>query len=120
MRIAVASQDYQRVTGHAGKARRFLVFEAEKGVAPREVERLDLLPELTMHEFHGAGAHPLDSMQVVIAGSAGPGFIRRLEARGIQAVTTSESDPATAIALYLAGSLPPPDPHHDEHACGCH
>jgi len=39
------------VTGHAGKCRRFLVFEAEIGTTPRDIERLDLPQKLTFREF---------------------------------------------------------------------
>lgn len=120
MRIAVASQDFRTVTGHAGRTRRFLVFEARDGMAPREVDRIDLPPDMTIHDFAGGGAHPLDAMAAVIVGSAGPGFIRRMASRGVTAVTTSQTDPATAVAQYLAGTLPPAMPHehdHDGHGC---
>ena len=116
MRIAVASQDYRTVTGHAGKTRRFLVFEAGQGVPPREVDRIDLPKEMSMHEFSGQGEHPLDTVKALIAGSAGAGFIKRMAARGVEAVTTSESDPINAVARYLAGTLRGAAPH--EHAHG--
>ncbi|RAI33151.1 NifB/NifX family molybdenum-iron cluster-binding protein [Rhodoplanes serenus] len=118
MRIAVASQNFRTVTGHAGRTRRFLVFEAEQGVAPREVDRLDLPKELAMHEFHGSGPHPLDVVQALIAGSAGPGFIRRMAGRGITAVATSETDPVAAVTHLLAGTLPAAPPH--DHDCNDH
>ena len=107
MLIAVASQNFRTVTGHAGKARRFMVFEAETGQTPREVSRLDLPREQSMHEFTG-GAHPLDDVQVLIAGSAGAGFINRMSQRGVLAVATSETDPITAVADYLKGTLAAP------------
>jgi len=124
MLIAVASQNFRTVTGHAGKTRRFLVFDAALCRAPQEIERLDLPKEQSIHEFGEQGPHPLDAVDVVIAGSAGPGFIARMEARGVRAVTTSETDPIAAIRNYLAGSLPPAAPHdHDdaeeEGGCGC-
>ena len=40
MRIAVTSQNLRTITGHAGKTRRFIVFEAEPGREPVEVDRL--------------------------------------------------------------------------------
>jgi DNA-binding transcriptional ArsR family regulator len=82
------------------------VFEAEKGTAPREFERLDFPKELSIHEFSGNGPHPLDVVQALIVGSAGPGFIGRMSARGVVVVTTSESDPVSAVTKYLAGNLP--------------
>lgn len=118
MRIAVASQNFRTVTPHAGKTRRFLVFEVEAGSPPREVERLDLPKEMAIHEFQDGGDHPLYAMRAVIAASAGPGFVNRMAARGVETVATSETDPAAAVTRYLAGTLPAPASHDDD--CGCH
>ena len=78
MRIAVTSQNFRTITGHAGKTRRFLVFEAEPGGEPREVERLDLPKELSFHEYRGNEAHPVDGVAVIITTSAGAGFVHRV------------------------------------------
>lgn len=107
MRFAVASQNFRTVTGHAGKTRRFLVFEVTTGQPPQEVERFDLPKEQSIHAFRGDGPHPLDFVGVVIAASAGDGFIRRMAARGVIAVATAETDPALAVSCYLAGTLSP-------------
>ena len=96
------------MSGHAGKCCRFLVYELERGKAPRELERLEFPKELSFREFSGVGPHPLDTVQAVIVGSAGPGFVGRMAMRGIEVARTSESDPAAAVAKYLQGSLPPP------------
>lgn len=108
MKIAVASQNFRTVTPHAGRTRRFLMYEAEPGAAPVEAGRLDLPKELAIHDWHGTGPHPLDDADVVIAGSCGPGFEKRMAARGIIALATSETDPARAVSAYLAGTLAPP------------
>lgn len=120
MRFAIASQNFRTVTGHAGRTRRFLVFEVQPGEIPREVGRLDLDRTQTMHEFDGQGAHALDQVQVVIAGSVGGCFVGKMAERGIRALATSESDPVRAIELFLAGTLPPPgvDDHDHDHAEG--
>ena len=67
---------------------------------------MELPQELTFREFSGNGPHPLDSVQAVIVASAGPGFIGRLSARGIEVITTSQTDPLSAVGQYLAGTLP--------------
>ena len=69
MLIAVASQNFRTVTGHAGKSRRFLVFDAAFGRAPREIRRLDLPREQSIHEFDERAPHPLDHVEAVIAGT---------------------------------------------------
>lgn len=115
MRIAVSSQNFRSVTGHAGRARRFIVFEANGQEPPREVERLDLDANMTIHGYDHGAAHPLDSMRVLITGGAGEGFIRHLAARGVQVVATDESVPALAVAAFLAGRVKSASEacHHD-------
>ncbi|MEK7704867.1 MAG: NifB/NifX family molybdenum-iron cluster-binding protein [Myxococcota bacterium] len=105
MRIAVTSQNFRTITGHAGRARRFLVYEAERGAEPREVERLDLPREQAFHDFHSEGPHPVDTCQVVITGGAGGGLVTRLAARGIAVAITSETEPQRAVRDFLVGTL---------------
>jgi predicted Fe-Mo cluster-binding NifX family protein len=105
MRIAVTSQNYRTVTGHAGKARRFIVFEADGQTPPREIERLDLDANMAMHGYGHNAAHPLDSMQVLITGGAGEGFVRNLAARGVQVVATNETIPSLAVEAFLDGRI---------------
>ena len=121
MLIAVASQNFWTVTAHAGKSRRFLVFKVAPCRAPLEVDRLDLPKELTIHEFKGEGAHPLDAVDVVIAGSVGVGFVSRMAERGVRAVATSEINPALAVARFVAGTLTPPPAHvrFEDDNCEC-
>ncbi len=103
MRIAVTSQNFRTVTGHAGRARRFIVFEGESNTPPQELERLDLAPNMSMHDFDANASHPLDAMAVVITAGAGEGFVRRLAARGVRVVATDESEPHQAVEAFLAG-----------------
>jgi DNA-binding transcriptional ArsR family regulator len=105
--IGVASDDFHTISGRAGKCRRFLVFDAEKGKAPREPERLEFRRELSIRDFSGNGPHPLDIVQVLIIGDAGPGIIGWMSARGIEVVRTSESDPVAAVVKHLRGNLRP-------------
>jgi predicted Fe-Mo cluster-binding NifX family protein len=111
MRIGVTSQNFRTITGHAGKTRRFLVYEADGETEPREVERLDLPREMSLHEYHGDD-HPIYGLDAVITASCGSGFVQRLGRRGVKVVATSEQDPAAAAAALAAGRpLPAADPH---------
>jgi predicted Fe-Mo cluster-binding NifX family protein len=132
MKIAVTSQNFRTVTGHAGKTTHFLVFEANAETAPREVERLDLRPEMMIHEFRGAGEHPLQRVDALVTGGAGDGFIQRMAAWGVRVAVTQETEPAVAVAAFARGELQPVTPgtggghHHAEgdhgghghHGCG--
>lgn len=115
MKIAVGSQNLQTVTPHGGKTRRFIIFEANPGTAPEVMGRIDIPAELTMHNFHSEGPHPLDAVDVVIVASAGEGFVRRLAERGVETVITDEKNPLDAVCGYVEGRLrrlPPHGRHH--------
>lgn len=113
MRIAVSSQNFRTITGHAGKTRRFLIYSIAAGSEPSEVERLDLPKDLTLHEYHGPD-HPLYQRQLdaVLTASAGEKFIERMNRHGIEVITTAESDIQAALQAIAAGEpLPPAKPH---------
>jgi len=138
MRIAVTSQDFQTVSGHAGRARHFLLFEVDGAAPPQPVGRLELAPEATVHEWQGRGAHPLDAVAAVLTRSFGEHFALHLARRGILAAVTEESEPLAAVSRLLATpdlgaqlartragrcdhQLAPTaeaEPDHD-HPCGC-
>jgi predicted Fe-Mo cluster-binding NifX family protein len=102
MKIAVTSQNFRSVTGHAGRARRFLVYDVPPSGEPVQIDQLDLPKELAMHDFQGPGPHPLDSVDVILTQGFGEGFARRMAMRGIKAVATEESDPLEAVKAYVA------------------
>lgn len=116
MKFAITSQDFTTITGHAGKTTRFLVYEAETGKEPVETARLDLNDDQTIHSFQG-GAHPLDGVEVLIAGSAGQCFIEKMQARGITTVIASGIMPRDAVAAFMSGLL---KPALEAEACDCH
>lgn len=107
MKIAITSQNFREVTGHAGRTRRFLIYEVQSNQEPVEIDRLDLPKELAFHELHDKepASHPVDVADVLITGGAGAGFIHRLAQRGIKVFVTTETDPVQAVRLFLAGKL---------------
>jgi predicted Fe-Mo cluster-binding NifX family protein len=125
MKIAVTSQNFKSVTGHAGKSRRFIIFDVGTPCDVPEVVWLDLPMEMSIHEFSG-GKHPLDDMDVILTASAGQGFIAKLARRGVQVITCGESDPRKAVRDYLLGEVKPNNPHahleqerHSQVSRGC-
>lgn len=110
-RIAVSSQNFRTITSHAGKTRRFLVYQAQVDGSVREIERLDLPMGWSLHDYHGDD-HPLYRVDVVVTGGCGDGFVKRLSAHAVRVVATSETDPQTAARAVAAGlTLPPAAPH---------
>ncbi|MCU0841740.1 MAG: NifB/NifX family molybdenum-iron cluster-binding protein [Thiobacillaceae bacterium] len=113
MKIAVASQNRKDVTGHAGKCRRFWVYEiAGRDVVGRSL--LELPIDQSLHASHGADRQPLDGVNVLISTGMGSGLRHRLRQRGIEALVTIETDPDRAVAAYLAGTLPLGEPERHE------
>ena len=111
MKIGITSQNFRTITSHAGKARRFLIFEADTASGEvKEVQRLDLPKEMAIASF--VGEHPIDQVDVMITGGCGDGFFRKMAMRGVQVIATSETDPIKAAQAVLEGrSLPAAEPH---------
>ncbi len=113
MHIAIAvSEDLSHVSGHAGQARHWLLYDCQPGLplpAPRHVE---LTREQLPHHFKDDGPHPLHGTEIVVAGSAGDGFIRHMAKWGAQVLLTGEAEPATALQKILQGEALP-DPRFD-------
>jgi predicted Fe-Mo cluster-binding NifX family protein len=118
IKIAVTSQNRKTITGHAGKCRKFWVYD----VANREVTTKNLLElpiEQSFHESDHAAPHPLDGVNVLICGGLGSGLQNRLKQKGILAVATAATDPDQAVAAWLAGTLVKLAPDaHDGHKHG--
>lgn len=99
MRIAISSKDGRSVCGHAGRARRWRVREADGSL-----HTLELAREQLFHNWDGpAGEHPLEAMDVVVTASAGEGFQRRLAKQGIRVLVTAETSAERVFASVLAG-----------------
>jgi predicted Fe-Mo cluster-binding NifX family protein len=116
MKIAVTSQNFRTITQHAGKTRRFLIYEQDPTTGQaNELARLNLPKQMSMHEFRGE-SHPIFEMDYLITGSSGQGFIQRMNREGVEVIITSEQDPVAAVTALLEGKpLPPPEPHTHGH-----
>jgi len=111
MKIAICSKDYKTISGHAGKARRWLVFSVGDGEALSQPEKVELAKDQVFHHFKDDTCpHPLDGIDVLITASAGDDFLTRMERRDVSVARTRENDPVRAVKAYLAGELPPPKP----------
>lgn len=106
MKIGVTSQNFRTITGHAGKTRRFLVYLAEQGQELKELERIDLPKEMSIHE-NGSAPHPIDDLDVLITAGCGNGFERKMAQRNIRLIKTSETDPLTAVSTVVEGAALP-------------
>ncbi|HHN72735.1 MAG TPA: nitrogen fixation protein [Thermopetrobacter sp.] len=101
MRIAVTSQNFRTVTGHAGKARRFIIYEVRDDGTFEEVDRLDLPKEMSIHAHPVDAPHPLDAVHHLITAGCGSGFVRKMEMRGVQVHIADAEDPARAVGELI-------------------
>jgi predicted Fe-Mo cluster-binding NifX family protein len=130
MKIAVTSQNRRDITEHAGRCRNFWVFEVD-GLRVVDRSLLELPKESSFHDAAPQAPHPLDGVDVLIAGGMGHGLKARLARRGIEALVTTETQPERAVQAWLTGRLPTGEPrphehgtdhaheHHHDHACTC-
>ena len=116
MKIAVTSQNRKGITEHAGRCRKFWIFNIENNEISGK-ELIELPKEQSLHESSPHAAHPLDEVDILIAGDMGQGLMGRLAKKGITGLITRETDPDRAVSLYLQGSLPTeaPGPHSHGH-----
>jgi predicted Fe-Mo cluster-binding NifX family protein len=118
MKIAVTSQNRKTITSHAGKCRKFWVYEVENN-SVRDKHLLELPISQSFHECDHDAPHPLDGIKLLISGGLGLALQHRLEEKGIVALATAETDPDNAVAAWLSGSLIEQAPDaHDVHEYG--
>jgi predicted Fe-Mo cluster-binding NifX family protein len=119
MKIAVTSQNRKTITGHAGKCRKFWIFEVD-GRTVQDRSLLELPIEQSFHENPGDGPHPLDDIDVLISGGMGDNLHARLKRKGIDALVTPETNPEQAVMAYLQGQLETIAPETRDHRHGHH
>ena len=108
MKIAVATKDdWSQVSGHAGKAQHWLVFDCQPGQALPAPQRVLLSTAQLPHHFHDDGPHPLHGVEIMVAGSAGDGYLRHMEKWGAQVLLTGETQPLRALEKIAAGEALP-------------
>ena len=100
LRIAVSSQNGRTITGHAGRCRKFWVYEIRKdGVNGRTLR--ELTPAQTLHSSPLGNGHTLDDVHVMITATVSPFLYQRLQHGGIRPFVTDESDPGEAVRILL-------------------
>lgn len=139
MKIGVTSQNFRTITGHAGKARRFLIYELDAEDHVHQVDQFDLPKTMSIHAAAHDQSHPLDELDVLLTGGCGAGFIRKMQARYVDVIVTDASDPVLAVRDFAQGTLLPVEEsvqltghgpgagcHHTpavrgkDGGCGCH
>lgn len=104
MKIAIATNNnWAGVSGHAGQTRDWLVFDCQPGQPIPQPARIQLSKEQLPHHFQDDGPHPLHGVELMVAASAGDGFLRHMAKWGAQVLLTGETEPRQALEKILAG-----------------
>ena len=101
LRIAVSSQNRKTVTDHAGRCRKFWVYEVRQNKVDNKILR-ELTLEQTLHSSPLGDDHPLDDVHVLITAGMSPFLYQRLQRGGIKGFVTEEADPDKAVQLLLS------------------
>jgi len=100
MKIAITSQNRRTVTAHAGRCRRFWVYDIEDGEV-RERELLELAKTDTLHELSPAIPAALTGIDVLVSTGMCDNLVARLGRNGIEARQTACEDPDEALRQLL-------------------
>lgn len=104
MQIAVTSQNRKTVTEHAGKCRKFWIYDIDAGqIVGRQLVELPI--DQSFHANHEAVPAPLANVNALISGGMGSNLYHRLMQWGIKPVLTVEEDPDAAVIGYLNNTL---------------
>lgn len=104
MQIAITSQNRRTITEHAGKCRKFWLYDIDADrVAGKRLVELPI--EQSFHTSHTGLPDALAGINVLITGGMGSNLFRRLIDLGVQPLLACEEDPDRAIADFLAGCL---------------
>ena len=104
MKIAIATKnDWKVVSGHAGQTRDWLVFDCQPVTPQPTPQRIQLDKEQLPHHFRDDGPHPLHGVEIIVAASAGDGYLRHMQKWGATVLLTGETDPYIALEKILTG-----------------
>jgi predicted Fe-Mo cluster-binding NifX family protein len=113
MRIAIAVRpDLLTVSGHAGQTPDWLVFDCQPDQPVPLPQTIHLPRELLPHHFRDDGPHPLHGVEIIVAASAGEGFVRHMRKWGATVLLTGEREVGAALQAILRGEALP-DPRCD-------
>jgi len=108
MKIAIATKEnWTKVSGHAGQTHDWLLFDCQPGQPIPEPTKIELSKEQLPHHFQDDGPHPLHGVEIIVAASAGDGYLRHMAKWGAQVLLTGETAPNAALKKILNGEALP-------------
>ena len=103
MKIAVTSQNIGSVTAHAGRCRKFWVYELPKGSADMNKQFIELEIDETLHSMTSQLPAKLSGINVLITANLGDSLKMKLLKVGVTThLSTDDDTPDNALLNYLA------------------
>jgi predicted Fe-Mo cluster-binding NifX family protein len=116
-KIAVVSDDGERLSMHFGKAKEYVVFSVEDGkVTSREVRDRSAL--VRVHHGHGEGGHQhshghdhtamanaIADCQVLLTGGMGRPAYESMRRAGLETIVTDIREIERAVQAYIDGTI---------------
>lgn len=104
MKIAITSQTIKNVTAHAGRCRKFWVYELSKTSPEIQKQFIELDIDETLHTMNEALPKKLEGVSVLITANLGDSLKAKLLKAGVSAHLTAETLPDVALLNYLANT----------------
>jgi predicted Fe-Mo cluster-binding NifX family protein len=104
MKIAITSQNRRTVTAHAGRCRRFWVYDVEDGRVTGKA-LLELAKTDTLHEVSPGIPHELTAIDALVSTGMCDNLVARLQRNGIEARQTACEDPDEALQRVMPDLL---------------
>ena len=104
MKIAITSQTIKSVTAHAGRCRKFWVYELSNICDEIDKEFVELDLDETLHTMSNGLPKKLEGISVLITANLGDSLKAKLSKAGVSAYLTSDTQPDVALLNYLANS----------------
>ncbi len=107
MKIAITSQNAKSVTAHAGRCRKFWVYELSSDGADIVKQFVELEMDETLHTMQSSLPPKLAGIDVLITANLGESLRKKLTEAGITTHLLSSATPDIALLNYLADERQP-------------
>ena len=104
MKIAITSQTIKSVTAHAGRCRKFWVYELSKMGPEIQKQFVELDIDETLHTMNEALPKKLEGVSVLITANLGDNLKAKLFKAGVSTHLTAETLHDVALLNYLANT----------------
>lgn len=107
MKIAITSQNAKSVTAHAGRCRKFWLYELPDDSTHIDKQFIELDIDETLHTMQSHLPAKLADIDVLITANLGDSLRNKLAKAGVVTHLVADITPDIAVLNYLAGEKQP-------------